>query len=701
MNMTSAMARLAAALLLVSTAVSASSADAGPAHDFTLEQVLSAPFPSGLVAAPTGGRVAWIADDRGVRNVWIAETGPDRAYRGRPITAYAGDDGYDLGELSWDPAGRTVVYTRGGSLEGGGPVNTLSLPSGPPPQQVWSVSLAGGAPREVGSGHSPLVSPKGDLVAFLSGGQVWTAPLAGGAATQLMNDRGQDSQLAWSPDGSHLAFVSNRTDHSLVGVLDVAAGRIAWMSPSVDTEMAPEWSPDGKRVAFVRAPAGSDYDFTPHRTGDPWSIWVCDPATGVGRPVWVANAGPGSVFHGTLGDRALMWTAGDRIVFPWERAGWVHLYAIPATGGAPVEVTTGGSFEVFNTALSSDRSRIVYSANGPDTDRWHLFEAALSGGGVRELTSGKGIEDYPVIASDGRVVALHSGARDPLRPVSVDGSAMSDVAPSSIPGDFPTERLVEPQSVTFAATDGLAVHGQLFLPPPGRRKPGPAVLFFHGGPVRQMLLGWHPMDAYSFMYGMNQYLANEGYVVLSVNYRGGIGYGLDYREAPGFGPAGASEMNDIRGAALYLKSRPDVDPARIGIWGGSYGGLMTALGLARDSDLLAAGVDYAGVHDWRPLLPAAALATAPKGTAELAYSSSAVSSMASWKSPVLLVHADDDRNVPFAQTVELVEALRKNHVEFEQLVLPDEIHDLLRERSWLTLFHATDDFFGRKLVDPR
>ena len=403
------------------------------------------------------------------------------------------------------------------------------------------------------------------------------------------------------------------------------------------------------------------------------------------------------MFQGVLSDRVLMWTRGDRIVFPWEKTGWIHLYAVPGSGGEPIEVTTGGAFEVFNTALSPDRGRIVYSANGADTDRWHLFEASLSTGGVRELTGGRGIEDYPVIDSDGGVVALHSTARDPLRPVEVADSRMTDLAPSMIPADFPTASLVEPQAVTFAASDGMAIHGQLFLPPPGRRKPSPAVLFFHGGPVRQMLLGWHPMDAYSYMYGMNQYLADEGYVVLSVNYRGGIGYGLNYREAAGFGPSGASEANDIRGAALYLKGRADVDPARVGIWGGSYGGLMTALGLARDSDLLAAGVDYAGVEDWRPLLPPGSLVTAPKGTEALAYSSSAISSIATWKSPVLVVQADDDRNVPFAQSVELVEALRGQNVDVEQVVLPDEIHDLLRGRSWLTLFHSTDDFFGRKL----
>src|SRR6202044_2240380 len=151
----------------------------------------------------------------------------------------------------------------------------------------------------------------------------------------------------------------------------------------------------------------------------------------------------------------------------------------------------------------------------------------------------------------------------------------------------------------FSAADGLEIHGQLFMPlgiAPGERRP--ALIFFHGGSQRQMLLGWHYMEYYSNAYAMNQYLASLGYIVLSVNYRSGIGYGLNFREALNYGATGASDFNDVLGAGLYLKSRPDVDGARIGAWGGSYGGYLTALALARASDLFAAGVDMHGVHDW-------------------------------------------------------------------------------------------------------
>ena len=256
----------------------------------------------------------------------------------------------------------------------------------------------------------------------------------------------------------------------------------------------------------------------------------------------------------------------------------------------------------------------------------------------------------------------------------------------------------------LSAADGMQIHGQLFLPrdaADGARHP--ALVFFHGGSRRQMLLGWHYMLYYSNAYAMNQYLASRGYIVLAVNYRSGIGYGLNFREALNYGAAGASEFNDVEGAGLYLRSRSDVDPARIGLWGGSYGGYLTALGLARASDLYAAGVDMHGVHDWNTEIPTFAASYKPgerTDFARLAWESSPLSSISTWRSPVLLIQGDDDRNVPFAETVDLAEALRKQGVPFEQLVFPDEIHDFLMHRTWLAAYHASSEFFDKHFKAP-
>jgi dipeptidyl aminopeptidase/acylaminoacyl peptidase len=480
-----------------------------------------------------------------------------------------------------------------------------------------------------------------------------------------------------------------------VGVYDVAAKSVVWLAPSVDRDGDPEWSPDGTHLAFVRVPTGGPNFFLEGRTGRPWSIWVADAATGIGHAVFTADQGSGSLYQQLVAERQLFWGAGDRILFPWEKSGWLHLYSIAVRGGAATELTPG-DFEIFTASMNPNRQDIVYAGNESDIDRQHVWRVAVSGGRPVELTPGTGIESYPVVASDGKTVAvLRSDARRPMHPAIVT-SAVRDLATEAIPADFPAAKLVVPEQVVFSSGDGIAIHGQLFVPAGGGRHP--AVVFFHGGPIRQMLLGWHMMDAYSYMYAMNQYLASRGFVVLSVNYRGGIGYGLNFRKPANFGANGASENQDIQGAGLYLRNRADVDAAHIGVWGGSYGGLMTAQALSRYSDLFAAGVDYAGVHDWRAFLFAPPFDTT-RDEARTAYQSSPMAAVRGWRSPVLIVQADDDRNVPYAQAPELITALRAQNVEFEQMIIPDETHDLLLYRSWIRFFEAAAEYLSRHLTN--
>jgi dipeptidyl aminopeptidase/acylaminoacyl peptidase len=685
-------------LLALSLAVDSSSAPAKA--EFAIADVLSSPFPAYLVASPRRGLVAWVFEEKGTRNVWVA----DLAAKGKAqkLTAYAGDDGTDLGELAWDPSGRFVVYSRGGSLEGGGgPVNIMSLPEGPPKQEIWTVPVDGGEPKLVGEGHTPAVAPKGDLVAYISGDQIWVATVSGEQKpSQLIHDRGRCQSIVWSNDGSRLAFVSLRGDYSFVGVYDFSRKSLVWLAPSVDEDTSPAWSPDGRQIAFIRIPSakpGPSVFANPE--GEPWSIWVADTATGTGHKIWAADRGWGSVFHGLLSATQLFWTAADRLVFPWEKTGWLRLYTLPSAGGQS-ELLTPGSSEIFNAAFDPAGTRIVYSSNQEgDTDRVHLWEVSTAGGAPRQITTGLGIEDNPVIASVGTIAMLHSDARNPLQPGALNRDGKIDeLASGQIPFEFPRLRLVVPQSVVFTSPDGMKIHGQLFVPAKKNLARGAAVLFFHGGPRREMFLGWHPMHAYHYLYGMNQYLASKGYVVLSVNYRGGTGYGLQFREPPNFSASGGAELNDILGAIQFLRARSDIDPKRIGIYGGSYGGLMTALGLARASDALAAGVDIAGVHNWKSFMPFLTAPGADPGLAQIAYNSSPIATVDRWRSPVMFIHADDDRNVPISQTVELVQAMRdQGNTDFELVIIPDEIHVFLRHQTWITVFGAMDEFLSRRL----
>ena len=219
-----------------------------------------------------------------------------------------------------------------------------------------------------------------------------------------------------------------------------------------------------------------------------------------------------------------------------------------------------------------------------------------------------------------------------------------------------------------------------------------------------MLLTWHYMDYYSNAYAANQYLASRGFIVLAVNYRLGIGYGHDYNFPPRWGPTGASEYQDVVAGARFLQRDSHVDPGRIGIWGGSYGGYLTALALARNSDIFKVGVDFHGVHDWSADIADGLSAQRKRyeqydtrAIMRLAWRSSPDASIATWRSPVLLIQGDDDRNVHFDQMVDLVERLRNTRVHYEQLVIPNEIHGFLRYASWLRADEATASYLEEQL----
>ncbi|MGC1159802.1 MAG: prolyl oligopeptidase family serine peptidase [Acidobacteriaceae bacterium] len=684
--------------------LSAFAAVSAGAQSFTIQQVLSAPFSSGLQAAPAGGRFLWIANQQGKRNIWVAEASGS-AYTVHRVTNDDADDGIDVGDIAWTPDGEHIVYVRGGDFEfpEKPSPNPAMLPQGIE-QDIWMVGVHGGDGRKLAQGRAPAVSPDGNTVAFLSTDQIWTLDLrdANAKPVQLFHGRGGLGSLEWSPDGKYLAFASRRGDHGFVGVYSFADQSLKYLDPSTEIDREPVWSPDSRAIAFVRIPPDtSGVDFKPRRSAQPWSIVVADVATGDGRVVWHAHEGQGSVFHETESEKQLFWSAGNHVVFPWEGNGWVHLYSVATSGGDATELTPG-NFEVDYVAFSKDRKTLVYSSNQDDIDRRHLWQVAADGGSPKELTHGEGLEIIPVVGPDGTVAVLRSDVHVPIRPAVVGrGGELTDLAPQMVPADFPGAKLVTPQQVIFSAADGMQIHGQLFLPASASDgKKHPAIVFFHGGSRRQMLLGWHYMDYYSNAYGMNQYLASLGYIVLSVNYRSGIGYGLNFREALNYGAAGASEFNDVQGAGLYLRSRADVDGAKIGVWGGSYGGYLTGLALARASDMFAAGVDFHGVHDWNLELdnwqPNYNPDSDPQA-ARIAWESSPLASVKTWRSPVLLIQGDDDRNVQFSQTVRLAAALRAQGTPFEEHVFPDEIHGFLLERSWITAYGLTADFFNRRL----
>jgi dipeptidyl aminopeptidase/acylaminoacyl peptidase len=688
--------------------VLSTSASPSAAQDFSIEDVLSPPFPVEMVSAKRVDRIAWIAFERGMRNVFTAAA-PD--FSPVALTHWEEDRGQDLTDIRISDDGEQVVFVRGHFPNRLGWVaNPNSEPDGAE-KAIWAVSTSGGDPWRVVEGSEPVLSPDGRWVLFVREDQIHRSPVnpgvvggtPGSASQPLFRAWGENSSPVWSPDGRRIAFVSQRGDHAYIGVYDTEQPGVSYLAPGVDRDDQPVWSPDGTQVAFARRP-GLPFASQASRPasvpdslippgleearfagGYDLSIWIADAVTGEGREVW-HNAPADSAFSRI---RNLMWGRGH-LVFEAEPGDWRHYFSVPVEGreGMPEELTPGHGF-AEHVSLSRDGRTLYFAGNMDGIHRRDLYKVPVDGGRVRRLTEGPRLETYPAaLASDDDVAVLVAGGELPqsVGVVPSGGGEVKVISP--IPERFPMANHVRPSNVALTADDGFEFYNQLFLPPglePGERRP--ALIFIHGGSRRQMLLGYHYMHFYHMAYAMNQYFANKGYVVLSVNYRSGIGYGKEFRNAPGRGRGGNTEYKDILAAGLYLQGREDVDPDRVGLWGLSYGGILTAQGLARNSDVFAAGVDIAGVHLWGNSLD----------PDETGFASSSVAEVDNWTSPVLLIHGDDDRNVSFSQTVGLVQALRANNVYHELIVFPDEVHDFLVFEKWLTTFGATDDFFDRFL----
>jgi dipeptidyl-peptidase 4 len=724
----------------------------------TIEQFLAPGTPIEIASAKKADRIAWTAYEHGLRNVYTAA-----APRFTPVklTSVTKDDGIELSDLSIADDGSVVAFVRGTQPNREGWVaNPTADPSGTQ-RTIWAARTSGGGAWKLGEGTTPALSPDGRNVLFAKDGQIYRYGIDAGRPVQGRQGRperpavrsdtavasafvkawGTNGNPVWSPDSTKFAFVSDRVDHSLVGVYDMRTRAITFLGPSVDHDTSPTWSPDGTRIAFIRRP-GTPFGLQAHqgagsignpdgpaynpltavrgggrggrgqgrggRGGDAaqrddkrpglfnaaftggytLSFWVADVATGEAKEFWHALKDEGEF----TAVNAITWTGADHVIFEAEPQEWTRWYSVRVTPSAsdarPVELTPGDG-AVEHTALSADGRFLFYSSNAGDIERRHIWKVPTSGGTAEALTRGETIETYPAALASGAQVAVLGG--DAKRPFGVglvpaSGGAAKYIYPSL--DAFPIDAEAVPQLVMTKAADGMAIHNQLFLPKDlqaGEKRP--AIVFVHGGPVRQMLLGYHYMHFYHVAYAVNQWLASRGYVVLSVNYRSGIGYGKSFRTAPNTGGRGNAEYQDVVAGGKYLQSRPDVDPNRVGIWGLSYGGVLTSQALARNSDIFKVGVDLAGVHLWGNSLE----------PDNVSYQASTISAIDTWKSPVLLVHGDDDRNVQFSQTTGLVQLLRAHNVYHELIVFTDDTHEPLLHRRYLYAFNRLEEFIGRFL----
>ena len=690
------LAGVVAGMILAVAGIAAPAASA-----LELEAVLSAPMASHLVRSRAGGSIAWVENRAGRRSVHVASA---PGYAPREVFALEGDRGEPLSALRLSADGALLAFARGGGPNAFGTnANPASLPRGGIREAVL-LRTADGATVSLGEGSPAAFSPDGTMLLLERSDGLYRVATEGAfgeeapAPDALVTLQGKTSGAVFSPAGDRIAFVSaRRANHSLIGVLDIATDAVTWVAPSAWQDEQPTWSPDGRLLAFLRRRPlliGERLDIT---AGHPFKLMVAAADGSSVREVWSTDE-PASGLAQFLYGRTLWWPQADRLLFYSEHDGFLRLYGTAAAGGAGAEPLSPAGCEVLGLDVAPGGDSVAFAHNCGDTDRRHVAAVDLASGELTALTRGEGIEVGPRLLAGGAFAVLASDHRLPMAATLHSPGGSARRMTSAPPAGFPANRLQAPEPVRMTAADGVELHGQLFRPAAhgGKR---PAVIFLHGGPIRQMLLGWHDRGYYANAYGMNQYLASRGFVVLSLNYRAGIGYGRDFHLAPDTGPRGASEYLDVLAARQYLAGLDAVDADRIGLWGGSYGGNLTALALARNSDLFAAGVDLHGVHDWSLPMPGEegrywGLADADKPAAR---ASSPIAHIDGWRSPVLLISGDDDRNVRFDETVDLYHRLLDRGVEAEVLVLPDEVHGFYRHGSWLKAYGETAAFLEEHL----
>lgn len=658
----------------------------------SLDQFLSYPKESSFAASADGKNIAWVINDQGKRNIMI-KTGNDVP---RMLTDYNQDDGQEISHLVFSPNGTKLVFVRGGEANARGQnPNPASLAEGTEQAIYFKEIASKNPPSKITQGNNPMFFPDGLKILFAKGGQIFETNLDINAVPKLLFvARGANYGPKFSPLGNDILFTSDRGDHSFIGIYSLVTKKIKWVAPDVSNDNFPVWSPDGKQVAFIRYSGTKINQLVNYLEGQKFSVWIADAESLKGKAIWNSPSDDGGFAQDR--DKPLAWTSTNRILFYSEHTGWNHIFSM-APDGTDLKDITPGDAEVENYVLDAAQQNIYFDGNREDIDRRHLWKSNVTQGNPTAVTSGEGIEMFPSFGGTS-LYCFRSTINSPKVLVRVDEFKKATApinlikAPSFAPSVF-----VKPEQVIFKAADGTTIHGQLFI---DRKISGkrPALVYMHGGPHRQMLLGFHYSDYYSNGYAFNQYMASQGYAVVSVNYRDGIGYGKDFRRAKNQGPRGASEYQDIVAAGKFLQLLPEVDASKIGLWGGSYGGYLTAMGLSRNPELFKAGVDLHGVHDWSwDAQDATNSWGIAKNEMDLAFKSSPNADLSKWTAPVLFVHGDDDRNVQFQQTTDLVTKLREKNVPVELLVLPDEIHGFLRQESWTRIFEAAKDFFDRKL----
>ncbi|HEY7816568.1 MAG TPA: alpha/beta fold hydrolase [Vicinamibacteria bacterium] len=673
-----------------------------------IEALLDIRHPSGAVWSPDGNRVAFVWDRAGTQNLYVVD-----AVSGwpEPLTEFASGL---ISEPFWSLDGSALYFEREGEL--------------------WSVmARKGSAPKAVFGTVGPETevrpSPDGTQVAFLRLGDVWVRGLEGGREKRLTVTLVAESGLVWSPDGQRIAFGFSRTtpreeshahvgekiafrrieqEPGEIGVVSVTGGEVTGVASSPEAEESPRWI-DATRIVLER--------FSPdYRSRE---ILAADVITGA---VTTLNRERDEKWWSLsfLGAEPRPSPDGKWVAFLSDVSGWDSLYIVASYGGSAHKITADGE-EASRFAWSPDSRRLAFDTNRSHPGQRHLAIADVSDPskpGISALTEGRGTNTQ--IANAGGFVLVHErggwspdGNRilyqhtDPARPADLHWIEASGGSPRELTQSLPTavdrSRLVEPQLVRYASVDGREVPAYLFVPKDlDRSRKHPAIIWIHGDGIAQNYDGWHTRRDYAVYYSFHQYLAQRGYVVIAPDYRGSVGYGRSFRLGP-YRDLGGLDYQDVAAAVPYLESLLYVDPERVGVWGLSYGGFLTLQALTSHPERYRCGIDVAGVQDFRDWFRdpggnwIGGRLGDPAQNPDAYQRAAPIERVDRITRPLLVLHGTADVNVPFLESLKLVDRLTKEGKDFDFVVYPGEFHYFHREHVLRDFFRRVATFFDRNL----
>ncbi|MCU1382302.1 MAG: hypothetical protein JWL71_999 [Acidobacteria bacterium] len=704
---TSSRLRVVIALSLAACAVRPAVAAEPPRGSITIDRISRIKYPSAPAWSPDGGRIAFLWDAWGKQDLFVVTPGRPPI----PLTDFPVDPDIrtsDVTSFAWVSADE-ILFAKDGVLW------TVS-PSAPKPAR-----MSGGL---ADAGNFTLSNDR-KSIAFTRGGQIWIAslgrktqrPVTGLAPSTASNP-------VFSRDGEWIAFVSSGAGMPADSGLLAFNGdrmRVVGNSNGVVASGAAE-----RRLGIVSV-AGGDISWVP-TVGNPSSaqfaadgslVWAEGSANGKTRTIkaWHAVSGLRTLwkddderwFSPTNRDsKVLVSPDGQSVAFVSDRTGWLHLYVTPAsaTSASQARALTSGSYLVGLGAWSPDSTRIAYhrSAAGNQMERFVDVVDAASGRSTAIVTD-HGVNYDPSFSPDGAALVFHrTDVENALDLYTVPARAQSRFVrlSDSMPVGLDKSDLTAPTLVSFPSRlDKKPVPASLMVSKTiDRTKKNPALVWIHGSGSDQNFLGWHP-GSYRMYYSLCQYFAQQGYVILTPDYRGSSGYSRDWSTGVYMG-VGVNDTADVASGADYLKTLSYVDPDRIGVFGLSYGGFLTLQAMTVDPTLWRAGIDVAGVVDWATY--GAGYTTPRLGTPvqnpDIYDVSAPIQHMDKLARPLLVLHGTNDRNVSFADSLRLFDVLIKLGKSFESQIYPGEIHFFRRDIVLRDAWRRAEDFFERTVKAP-